>query len=356
MDKIRVLIVDDTMVFRTILKSIFSEFLDVEIVGTAPNGKIGLDLIISLKPDIVTLDMEMPEMDGLAVLKEVQKKGIDVGIIVLSGVTKMGSDLTIQALQLGAFDFIAKPSGAEESTNRQLIQASLRSRIDAFIGKRKTEKIVEPKKIVQPAAKSVFERISSLTITKRHIVGIGVSTGGPVALAQIVPLFPANFSLPITVVQHMPPIFTKSLAENLNKKAKLKVVEAKDGDVVEKGKIFIAPGGSQMKIVNSVDQKQKLINITSDPPEENCRPSVNYMFRSIANVYGVKSIGVILTGMGADGVMGLRLMRRKGAYVFAQDAQTSVVYGMPKEAVDAGVVDKVLPLNQIPEAICNLII
>ncbi len=357
---LRVLVVDDTVVYRKIVSDVLSDIPGVEVVGTANNGKIALSRIKTLKPDLLTLDVEMPEMTGLETLEQIQKEALDVGAIMVSSLTQKGSEMTIRALELGAFDFIPKPQGGGGmAENRLALKDSLLPKIKAFGHQREIRKILKGKtrtstapgkvetRITQEKPATVVRRMDSLTAGLRRkslAVGIAISTGGPNALSVMMPSLPANMGVPVLIVQHMPPMFTKHLAVSLNAKCALEVVEAEDGQEVTANRAYIAPGGKQMKIAAGLDGR-KIVRITNDPPENNCRPSADYLFRSMAQVYEDRVTGVIMTGMGSDGVLGLKLMKRKGALVIAQDAASCVVYGMPKEAVDAGVADIVAPLD-----------
>jgi two-component system chemotaxis response regulator CheB len=364
---IRVLVVDDTIVYRKIVSDIVAELPNVEVVGTANNGKIAMSKITSLKPDILTLDIEMPEMNGLEVLERMKTEFPDVGAIVLSTLTREGGDMTIKALELGAFDFIPKPGAGTMAENKQAISNSLAPMLKAFARHRDIKRILKGKsssaeaiseKKTSPDSGGVGERARATTTlerTKSEIVGIGISTGGPNALSQMMPQLPANLGVPVLIVQHMPPLFTQSLADNLNSKCALEVEEAVDEQTLQPNVALIAPGGKQMKVVAGADGVTRMIRVTDDPPENSCKPSVDYLFRSIAHHYVGRATGVIMTGMGSDGALGLKLMKRNGSAVIAQDEMTSVVYGMPKEAIDAGIVDVVAPLDQIAAEICHTV-
>ena len=366
-EPLRVLVVDDTAFYRKIVSEVLSEIPDVEVIGTANNGKIAMSKIASLKPDILTLDIEMPEMNGLDVLSSIRSEGHDVGAIVLSTLTHKGGDLTMQALDLGAFDFITKPEtkNIEESkkqiknalssmfkaySRRQEIRNILEGRLSLFKNDKETEAKVPPIGAVRRVSSSVDRRKRTA-----EIIGIGVSTGGPKALSQMMPEIPADINVPILIVQHMPSIFTQSLAKSLDSKCALNVKEAIDGETVQPNVAFIAPGGKQMKIVAGMDGRERIVRITDDPPENSCKPSVDYLFRSIAQHYIGRSAGVIMTGMGSDGSEGLSLMKRNGATIIAQDESTCIVYGMPKKAIDGGLVDIIAPLDQIASEICQLV-
>jgi two-component system, chemotaxis family, protein-glutamate methylesterase/glutaminase len=365
---LRVLIVDDTAVYRKVVSEVLSELPDVQVVGTANNGKIAMSKIASLKPDILTLDIEMPEMNGLDVLSSIRSEGYEVGAIVLSTLTHKGGELTMQALELGAFDFITKPETTSMDESRIQIRDALSSILKAFSRRQEIRHILEGKlsflrdsKITatpKDTSESVVRRMNSIAkrgMKNAEIIGIGVSTGGPKALSQMMPGIPGDINVPILIVQHMPPIFTLSLAKTLNAKCAINVKEAIDGETIQPNVAFIAPGGKQMKIVAGMDGKDRIIRITDDPPENSCKPSVDYLFRSIAQHYVGRSAGVIMTGMGSDGFSGLSLMKRNGATIIAQDEASCTVYGMPKKPIDSGIVDVIAPLDQIASEICSVV-
>ncbi|PID78124.1 MAG: chemotaxis response regulator protein-glutamate methylesterase [Deltaproteobacteria bacterium] len=361
MDKIKVLIVDDTIFYRKILGDILKDMPDVEVVGSAGSGKIALNRIESLKPDLVTLDVEMPGMNGLEVLEEIQNKKIDVGVLMVSTLTGRGSQITIRALELGAFDFIEKPlEGISMKENMEKVRSSLVPIIQAFL-RRKKFKInfktgfskSAPSAQAAKKTKAVKTRVAPVPgiKSKSEIIAIGVSTGGPNALAKVIPMLPENLGVPVVIVQHMPPVFTASLAKSLDNKSRLKVVEAGNGMAVTANTVYIAPGGRQMKLAASNDGQRRLIKITDDPPENSCKPSVDYLFRSIADYYVGRATGVIMTGMGSDGYKGLVEMYKKNATIIAQNEETCIVYGMPKAPVDNNIVHVVAPLEKIADEI-----
>lgn len=367
MENIKALVIDDTIVYRKIVGDVLKTVPGVEVVGTANNGKIALSKINTLKPDLITLDIEMPEVSGIEVLRALKDMDRPPVAIMLSTLTQQGSEMTIKALELGAFDFVAKPSEGRMADNVQKVQDALHPILDALKRQRRTrlkirEKItpapvskrvtppLTPKKTTRPAAGTVPIQ------SKSEIVGIGISTGGPNALAKMIPMLPGNLKAPVLVVQHMPPMFTASLANSLNNKSALDVKEAQDGDIVEPGRVLIAPGGKQMKIVAGADGITRKVKITDDPPENSCKPSVDYLFRSIAQHYVGRSTGVIMTGMGSDGSKGLVQMKNNGSVVIAQNEETCTVYGMPKEPIESGIADIVAPLDQIAEKIVKTII
>lgn len=357
--KIRVMVVDDSILYRKIISDILHTIESVEVVGVAPNGKLALMKMPSLKPDLLTLDIEMPEMDGLEVLKALQESKSTVGAVMVSSHTVQGGKMTMQALELGAFDFISKPTGGTAESNTEAITESLRNIISAF-AKRKLDYVspvsYAPQPIIsRPAAPAAPPPPQPRPVTwamprfASKAVAIGVSTGGPLALTSVIPKLPAKLGVPVFLVQHMPALFTKSLAENLAGKSSIEVVEAAHGQIVKPDCVYIAPGGKQMKVVRS--GQMMAIEITDDPPENSCRPSVDYLFRSVLEVYGNKVTSVIMTGMGADGVKEMLRMKNAGAMTLAQDRESCVVYGMPKEAVESGAAQTVVRLSDIADEI-----
>jgi len=361
---LKVLIVDDTIVYRKIVSDVLSNLPDVEVVGSAHNGKAAITKLTSLKPDLLTLDIEMPEMNGLEVLEYIKDKGLDVGAVMLSTLTHEGGEMTMKALDLGAFDFILKPQEGNMAENTEALKKTIVPILKAFSrrneikhllkgkigpkGSNKEDKRLSGSNQVVQRMPSVIGRLRQ----KSEIIAIGISTGGPKALAQMMPSLPSNLGVPILIVQHMPPMFTMSLAKSLDTKCSFEVREAKDGEPVVSNVALIAPGGKQMKIMAGGDGKSRVIKITNDPSENNCKPSVDYLFRSIAHHYVGRATGVIMTGMGSDGFLGLELMKKSGSTIIAQNSETSVVYGMPKGPIDAGIVDIIAPLDMIASEIC----
>lgn len=364
---LRVFVVDDTIVFRTILIEALKAIDGVEVVGSAASGRVAIAKIAELQPDLVTLDIEMPGMNGIEVLDQIRLNQFDTGVLVVSSFTASGSSYTIQALEKGAFDFITKPTEDSPEKNRILIRNELLPRIKTFMRKREIRSILLGSETVKPGTKKPVDTIienkaqtgfSKNDCAKRfihpEIVLIGVSTGGPAALARIIPQIPDDFPVPVCIIQHMPPMFTQALAESLGSKSKIKVVEASNNMRLLPGYAYIAPGGKQMKLVKDVDSSGTII-ITDDPPENNCKPSVDYFFRSVANNFPSKSVAAILTGMGSDGTIGLRLLKRQGCHIIAQDEASCVVFGMPRSAIEAGVVDEILSIDKIIPRIIDVV-
>lgn len=360
---LRVVVADDSVLFRRAISDALDALPDVEVVGSAANGKLALQKVRELKPDLLTLDLEMPEMEGLAVLDALRQSGSKMSVIVVSALTRRGGDMTLRALEKGAFDFITKPDTAGPDESREAIRRELAPRLRALSSRVAVRNLLyqpapapaptsasaprsEPKPVNAGLA-DIAGRMNRLVSPNRpEMVLIGVSTGGPNALARLMPQLPKDLGVPILIVQHMPPVFTLSLAESLAMKCGVKVREAAHGDILAANTAYIAPGGRQMRVARGSDGS-RVIQITDDPPENNCRPAVDYLFRSVAMHFPGRAMAVILTGMGSDGTIGLRLLKRHHAFVIAQDEASCVVYGMPKAAVDAKVIDVILPLQAI---------
>jgi len=359
---LRVLVVDDTVVYRKIVGDILAGMPDVEVIGVANNGKIAMSRIEMQRPDLVILDVEMPEADGLEVLAFIKQKAPTVGAVMLSSFTQKGSERTIQALELGAFDFIPKPETSSMDESRAAVKIELIRVVEAFIRQAEIKDMLAgrvPRSMSSVPPPQVESMPSAAGRARNRpsssLVVIGVSTGGPNALKEVLPRLPTDLGVPVLIVQHMPPVFTKSLADSLNSRCRLPVVEASEGQVIQPNQVMIAPGGKQMKVVAGPNPTIRLIKLTEDPPENGCRPSVDYLFRSVGPIYGGKVTAVIMTGMGCDGKLGMALLRQHGAVTLAQDEKTCVVYGMPREVIEAGLVDVIAPLDSIAEEIVKTV-
>ena len=355
----RVLVVDDTVVFRRVISDALAGLPDVEVVGTASNGKLALVRMAALQPDLVTLDIEMPEMNGIEVLQAMGPAGLTPGVIVLSALTTKGGEMTVRALELGAFDFLSKPDSGSPTQNLDELREQLRPMVRAFERRRAIRSMLGREPGVRqvseaPPQRRVSQAREVRPVTRaglgRPLVLIGVSTGGPAALAALLPSLPGDLNAPVLVVQHMPAMFTKPLASSLSRKSALRVKEAEDGELAQPNCVYLAPGGAQMKVAAG-SRGEMLLRITDDPAENGCKPAVDYLFRSVALQFPGRSVAAILTGMGNDGTAGLRLLKRGGCYSIAQDEASCVVFGMPKEAIAAGVIDTVAPLDRIAAAI-----
>ncbi len=344
MPKIRVLVVDDAVVMRKLISEALTRDPGIEVVGVAANGRIALQKIPMVNPDLITLDVEMPEMDGLETLRELRKTYPKLPVIMFSTLTSRGAATTLDALAAGATDYLAKPSNVgnvAECIDR--LQHDLMTKIKIHCRLNGEDTSLRPAKntVIAPL---VFSNHRPNTAAA-EVVCIGTSTGGPNALAEVFKTFPANFHLPILIVQHMPPVFTAMLAERLNTHGSVKFHEGAEGQLVEPGHAYIAPGGRHMTV-----QRVGLTNVlhlNDEPPENSCRPAVDVLFRSAVSVYGGKILGVIMTGMGKDGLRGCELIRERGGQIVVQDEASSVVWGMPGYVAQAGFADKIVPLNQI---------
>jgi two-component system, chemotaxis family, protein-glutamate methylesterase/glutaminase len=372
--KLRVLVVDDTIVYRTAVSNVMSEIPGVEVVGVAHNGKIAMSKIATLKPDLLTLDIEMPIMNGIEVLEEMQKSYPNIGAVMVSTLTTDGGLMTMKALELGAFDFILKPQSKNQAESKKQLKDALLPIVREFKLSRNASSLLSKKgrfhnnsrptqrkplrSIVKAGGSATTVAKSSKPSIRRgksEIITIGISTGGPNALTQMLPKLPGDLGVPIVVVQHMPPVFTKSLAASLDSKCALTVKEAVDREALKDNTVYIAPGGKQMRLVASADGTNRQIKITQDPPENSCRPSADYLFRSVGDYYVGRTTAVIMTGMGSDGTKGLQVLNQKGAVIIAQDEASCVVFGMPKAPIETGLADVVAPLNKIAEEIVKTV-
>jgi len=327
--KIHTLLVDDSPFFLKTTKDILSEHPDIELVGVAENGLEAIEKYRQLHPDVIIMDLEMPTMNGLEATHKILKESFVPIVVFSSNTANEMKDVKI-ALEIGAVDFIAKPADG----------MSMRS-----ISKLLVQKIRDANKQKQKRPMA-----SGHNISNDGILLIGSSTGGPQTLSQIFPRFPANIPVGILVVQHMPPIFTKSLAERLNKISQITVKEAEEGDEIQPGLALIAPGGYHMTVEEKMvsGRKKRYVSLNQNDRIHGVRPSVDVTFTTAANVYGKGTVGVILTGMGQDGANSMGLIKAKGGYTIAQDEKTSIIFGMPQAAIKLGVIDSVLPLDQIP--------
>ncbi len=352
MQKLRVLIVDDSTVIRRLLSEALSADPEIEVVGTAANGKIALAKLPQLKPDLVTLDIEMPEMDGLETLTEVRKLYPRLPVIMFSTLTERGAQTTLEALSRGATDYVTKPSNVGSvGAAIQSVQSELIPKIKVFC-KRSSPITLSSQKPSMPAMRPPLT--SPVTRPQRvDALVIGTSTGGPNALALVLPQIPADFPVPIFIVQHMPPVFTARLAERLNQLSAIEVVEAKDKMLAEPGKAYLAPGDFHMTLRRQ--GTSTVIVLNQDAPECSCRPAVDVLFRTASKLYTSNMVSLVLTGMGQDGMKGCELIRKAGGYVIAQDEPTSVVWGMPGAVARSGLAHQILPLEKIGVEVSMLV-
>jgi len=342
--RIRVLVVDDSVVIRSLVTHALSEEPTIEVVGVAANGAIALERIAQLNPDVITLDIEMPEMDGLALLRRIGRWEVRPRVVMFSTLTDRGAAMTLEALALGADDYVTKAANVG-SLDRSMdaLRRELVPKIKQFFVLPGETSLAMP-----PAAAPKLTVAPPVPVRRAgqpSVLAIGVSTGGPNALAVIVPQFPADFPLPILIVQHMPPLFTRFLAERLQTVTKLKVREATDGVPLAGGAVWIAPGDYHVRVCNH--GAGTVVRLDQSPPENSCRPSVDVLFRSVAETFGGAAICAVLTGMGQDGLRGAGMLKANGAYVIAQDEATSVVWGMPGAVAGAGLANSVLPLDAV---------
>ena len=343
--KIRVLVVDDSVVIRRLVSDLLSSDSSVEVVGVAANGRIAVEKISQVNPDVVTLDIDMPEMDGLQTLAVVRKRHPRLPVIILSALTERGAAMTLEALTSGASDYVTKPATvARSNTPLAEIRDELLSKIKALCPRHGVHQ-PSPGCLLAADHKQTPAQKAMRAPRRLEIVAIGVSTGGPNALNELIPALPADFPLPVVIAQHMPPFFTRVLAERLASRAAVDVREGIEGGELRPGSVWIAPGDHHMEVAGGTDGFRLRLN--QDPPENSCRPAVDVLFRSVARTYGNNALGIVLTGMGQDGLRGCKEMAQSGAQILVQDEASSVVWGMPGFVARAGLADKIVPLGQL---------
>jgi two-component system chemotaxis response regulator CheB len=341
-------VVDDSVVVRGVISSLIGEDPELAVCGTAADGKIALEKLAGTLPDVVLLDIEMPVMDGFQTLKEIRKRDARLPVIMFSSLTERGAAATLDALLLGANDYVPKPGGTEMrdgEAGKQAIRNELIPKIKQFAAPalaRSTADAATP--VCAPARRAVFAG-------RVEAVAIGVSTGGPKALSQLLPNFVPLCPVPVLIVQHMPPLFTSHLASRLSSEFGLRVEEGSDGCPPESGRVYIAPGGRHMRVqrVGGVVR----IRLNDDPPVNSCRPSADVLFHSVAGAYGAASLAVVLTGMGDDGLRGCRRLHDMGVPILVQDEPSSVVWGMPGSVARAQLADRILPLDRLAAEIAR---
>ncbi len=381
---IRILIVDDSAVMRTLLRAVVMTDARLEVVGTAIHGEAGLRAMESLKPDLVLLDVEMPQMDGLATLRAMRSRGLHLPVIMCSTLTQRGAQVTIEALATGAADYVAKPSGQQSrEAAMDALAHDLVPKILALTTRQTSGSAATPRAAAQPAARDARgpsgavhtptwmgvppslepapsalpsrlpdwrvpdSRVPGQRVQDPRVVVIGVSTGGPAALETLLPALSADFPLPVLLVQHMPEMFTKLLAERLDGRCALHVCEAEEGMAVERGHVYVAKGNWHLEVRGDGLRGRAALRLTQAAQENHCRPAADVLFRTAVESYGGAVLGVVLTGMGADGLEGCRLICARGGAVIAQDQATSAVWGMPGAVAQAGLAQKILPLSAI---------
>lgn len=340
---IRTLVVDDSVFMRTVLKSALTQSDNIEVVGTAQNGQEALKKIAQLKPDVITLDIEMPGLDGLAVLKRIMADD-PRPVVMVSTKTQEGAQLTFEALELGAVDYVAKPLADRKASLQRFRQKVVHAVEMAFESNRSQLGPSHQRRVLPPRKVKI--------LTKDFVVAIGISVGGPATLHQFIPLLPKEFP-PIVLTQHMPAEFTGPFAKRLDEASDLNVKEAQDGDELIKGRILLARGDRHLRVVRR--GARITVALDAGPKVAGFRPSVDAMFESVAKTFGANALGLVMTGMGCDGADGVRAMKKAGARVLAQDQASSIVYGMPKAAYQTGCIDEVVPLAAIPDTLVRLL-
>jgi two-component system chemotaxis response regulator CheB len=390
---LKVIVVDDTVIYRKILKDVISEMEDVIVIDTTLNGELAIKKVEFHQPDLVILDIEMPIMDGLTALTEIKKRFPSVGVIIVSGITKHHAQITLEALRKGAFDFIAKPQSFDIEDNithlrdslqpivshfvrrkRQLMKSPHAPHIDIdMVGKAKAEHIIHREEKIKKKTKEidkeidhlplhlpirldkgeVIEKVPSIKPRRIDVIVIGISTGGPGALHTFIPALSGNIGVPILLVQHMPAEFTKSLAEHLDAKSDLEVIEAEDGDLIVPNVVYIAPGGKHMVVSKGTGKPR--IAITNTPPINSCKPSVDVLFESIPTVYPRNVLALIMTGMGADGCSGVRRLKSIPSHTITQTEDSCIVYGMPRVINEAGLSDEHVSLENMAKRVEHIV-
>jgi two-component system chemotaxis response regulator CheB len=344
MPPLRILVIDDSVVIRRVLSETLSSDPQLEVIATAGDGHIGLAKIAQFHPDLITLDIEMPVMDGLTTLAEVHKLYPRLPVIMFSTLTERGAAATLDALSLGASDYVTKPSNTGSmAVATERIKAELIPKIKALCAHPAPHPApaARPKPVPAPLPRPRVE----VRARPIEIVAIGTSTGGPNALAELLPRIPKDFPVPIVAVQHMPPLFTKMLAERLASRSNISIDEGVAEADLTPGHAWIAPGNFHMTVKRAGMNWR--LSLNQDAPENSCRPAVDVLFRSVASVYGASALAVVMTGMGSDGVLGSQKIREAGGHVIVQDEASSVVWGMPGLVYAAGYADAVYPLNQL---------
>jgi two-component system chemotaxis response regulator CheB len=381
-----VLVVDDTALYRKIVCDVLASIPNVVVVGAAANGRVALTRLKNEVIDFMILDLEMPDIDGLGTLREARALYPELGVVMLSGCTRIAADMTVRALELGALDFLAKGTRDSAEENRAELLRQLSVVIRSFVTQRSMRQLRSRMSAVQesirgansstppaegcaastrPLPSETWSAASEARVraavgakpSRIDVVAVGTSTGGPQALAELIPALPADLSVPVLVVQHMPPVFTASLAQSLNQKSRLEVVEAQQDQVVRAGQVLLAPGGRHMVVtrVSSGSNGVMRVGIIDDPPENSCRPSVDVLFRSVALAYGRNVLAVVMTGMGEDGMRGVKALKERGCHCITQDAASCTIYGMPRAVDQASLSDESVTLKLIASRIATLV-
>lgn len=348
---IKTLIVDDSAMIRKVISDILSSDSDIEVLGTASSGEMALEKLKRNKPDVITLDVEMPGIDGLETLKRIKQEYPEIRVMMVSSHTEVGTAVTVDALTQGAFDYITKPSSKEGGLSKDDFATLLVRKLKNIDSSKRTR---TQTKILIELNKNKEKEYKKPTLTSVDLMLIGVSTGGPKALANFLPKIPKNFPAPILIVQHMPATFTKPLADRLNEQSDIIVVEAEEDMHAKAGCAYIAPGDFHMEVFK--EDSEWVLRMNQNEPENSCRPAVDVLFRSAVNCAKNNILGIMLTGMGQDGLIGCEAIKNSGGMVLCQDEESSVVWGMPGYVVQNNLADGVYPLDNLPAAIkkiCN---
>jgi two-component system, chemotaxis family, protein-glutamate methylesterase/glutaminase len=357
---IAVLVVDDSVVVRKLITDALGGAPGIEVVGTAANGQLAQAKIDQLKPDVITMDIEMPKMNGIEAVRELRKRNKQVPVIMFSTLSASGASATLEALSAGATDYVTKPSNVGSiAESVAAVREQLVPKIHALAKKGPPQRApmrppsAPPGRPASPTLRPAPNRPAAPVRRgpqgRVDLLAVGCSTGGPDALTKVLLGLTADLPVPMVVTQHMPPVFTKMFAERLDRSTALTVVEATEGMELAPGTVYIAPGDRHLVLVRK--GTAVVTQLSSAPPENSCRPAVDVMFRSVAQVFGGSAYATVLTGMGADGRNGAKVMRDAGAEVLAQDEASSVVWGMPGAVVQAGLADEILPLDRIASAL-----
>ncbi|TGK02603.1 chemotaxis response regulator protein-glutamate methylesterase [Leptospira langatensis] len=344
--KTSVFVVDDSLVYRNLLRNMFTQDEEIEFLGAAIDGKFALPKIAQLRPDFVILDVEMPQMNGIQTLEEIKAQFPETQVIMLSSRTQEGAKITMKALDMGAIDFVPKPDGTQEGALSETLD-SLTSKIKSIRSQKSDSKPLPDKK---PIAYLPFRNRQDKEFS---LCAIGISTGGPIALRELFLRLPSDLNGSIVIAQHMPPLFTNYLAESLSQAANMRVKEAEDGEDLKKGVAYIAPGGKQLEIIPGPEGPRT--RVFQGPEEELCKPSVNILFKSLADNFAKETVAIIMTGMGEDGYLGLKELKKKGSYLIAQNRESCTVFGMPNRPVQEGLIDEVLDVERIADKIAYIL-
>lgn len=350
-DAIRVLLVDDSAVIRGALGRIVDAEPDLTVVTTAPNGRVALDALRHVRADVVLLDIEMPEMDGLTALPLILERHPDTRVIMASSLTQRGAEITMQAMALGASDFIAKPAARSGTAALAAVSQEIASKVRAIGRAARGRPRPVPTSVAAPVAPRTTILAPRAGDSAPRVLAIAASTGGPNALAELLSALPADFPLPILITQHMPPVFTGLLAQRLERDTQRPCHEARDGESILAGHTYVAPGDFHLLV--RTHEGRPYVQLTQTAPENYCRPSADPMLRTIAAMYGPSTLAVVLTGMGEDGLRGCREVHARGGRVLVQDEASSVVWGMPGAVAHAGLAHEILPISELATSILH---